>query len=95
MTEVLLPLMLALPLAGSLLLLVGPPRRSERLAARFGTLVTTATFAVSVWAAATSPQTDVEWVPSLGLRFHLGIDGISAPLVLLTSGLTALCMVYL
>ncbi|MGH8938227.1 MAG: complex I subunit 4 family protein, partial [Actinomycetes bacterium] len=87
--------MLALPLAGSLLLLVGPPRRSERLAARFGTLVTTATFAVSVWAAATSPQTDVEWVPSLGLRFHLGIDGISAPLVLLTSGLTALCMVYL
>ncbi|HEX7188742.1 MAG TPA: NADH-quinone oxidoreductase subunit M, partial [Actinomycetes bacterium] len=95
MTDWLLPLLLALPAAGSLLLLVGPPRRSERLAAQFGTVVATATFAVSIWAAVTSPSTDVEWVPSLGLRFHLGIDGVSAPLVLLTSGLTALCMAYL
>jgi NADH-quinone oxidoreductase subunit M len=94
-TDWLLPLLLALPAAGSLLLLVGPPRRSERLAAQFGTVVATATFAVSIWAAVTSPSTDVEWVPSLGLRFHLGIDGVSAPLVLLTSGLTALCMAYL
>jgi hypothetical protein len=35
--------MLALPLVGSLLLLVGPPRRSERLAAQFGTAVATVT----------------------------------------------------
>ena len=95
MTEALIPLMLALPLAGSLLLLVGPPRRSERLAAQLGTAVAAATFAVSVWVAAVSPETDVEWVPTLGLRLHLGTDGVSTPLVLLTSGLTALCMVYL
>jgi NADH-quinone oxidoreductase subunit M len=94
-SEALIPLMLALPLAGSLLLLVGPPRRSERLAARFGTVVATATFAVSVWVAAASPETDAEWVPTLGLRLHLGVDGVSSPLVLLTSGLTALCMAYL
>ena len=34
-------------------------------------------------------------MPDLGLRFHLGIDGISSPLVLLTALLTLLCMVYL
>ena len=95
MRELVLPLLLALPLAGSLLLLVAPPRRGERLAVPLGLGVSTLTFAVSVWAAAASPETDARWVPSLGLRFHLGIDGISAPLVLLTAGLTALCMAYL
>ena len=95
MSEALIPLMLTLPLAGSLLLLVGPPRRSERLAAQFGTAVAAATFAVSVWVGVASPETDVEWVPTLGLRLHLGTDGVSTPLVLLTSGLTALCMAYL
>ena len=95
MSDLLLPLLLALPLAGALLLLVAPPHLGERLAARFGTVVATATFAVSVWAASASPGTDVQWVPSLGLRFHLGVDGISAPLVLLTAGLTALCIAYL
>ena len=34
-------------------------------------------------------------MPELGLRFHLGIDGISSPLVLLTALLTLLCCVYL
>jgi NADH-quinone oxidoreductase subunit M len=49
---------------------------------------------VAVWAALAGEEVDREWVPSLGLRFHLGIDGISAPLVLLTAGLTFLCLVY-
>ena len=95
MSELLIPVMLGLPLAGSLLLLVGPPRRSERLAVPFGVVVAAAVFAVSVWVAATSPETDTQWVPSLGLRLHLGTDGVSSPLVLLTSGLTLLCMAYL
>jgi NADH-quinone oxidoreductase subunit M len=95
MNDLLLPLLLALPLAGALLLLVAPPRLGERLAAELGTAVATVTFAVSVWATAVSPETDVEWVPTLGVRFHLGTDGISSPLVLLTTGLTALCMAYL
>jgi NADH-quinone oxidoreductase subunit M len=40
-------------------------------------------------------QVDWRWVPALGLRFHLGIDGISAPLVLLTTGLTFLVCLHL
>ncbi|MBK1441155.1 NADH-quinone oxidoreductase subunit M [Parapedobacter sp. ISTM3] len=30
------------------------------------------------------------WIPSLGIHFHVGIDGISLPLVLLTNGLVPL-----
>jgi NADH-quinone oxidoreductase subunit M len=40
-------------------------------------------------------ELDLRWVPALGLRFHLAIDGISAPLILLTAGLTFLVCVHL
>ncbi|MFY1635860.1 complex I subunit 4 family protein [Solwaraspora sp. WMMB335] len=39
-------------------------------------------------------QLDLAWVPALDLRFQLGVDGISYPLVLLTTGLTLLCCGY-
>lgn len=35
-------------------------------------------------------EVDRPWVPALGLRLHLGLDGISAPLVLLTALLVLL-----
>ncbi|WP_328464901.1 NADH-quinone oxidoreductase subunit M [Actinoplanes sp. NBC_00393] len=35
-----------------------------------------------------------DWVPALGLSFHLGVDGISYPLVVLTGLLTLLCCAY-
>src|SRR5690606_24712034 len=31
-----------------------------------------------------------DWIPALGIHFHIGIDGISLPLVLLTNGLIPL-----
>ncbi|MEU8238001.1 NADH-quinone oxidoreductase subunit M [Actinoplanes missouriensis] len=37
---------------------------------------------------------DVPWVPALGLEFHLGVDAISYPLVVLTGLLTLLCCAY-
>ncbi|ASW53511.1 NuoM family protein [Plantactinospora sp. KBS50] len=37
---------------------------------------------------------DLPWVPGLDLRFHLGVDGISYPLVVLTGLLTLLCCAY-
>nr|BFE85777.1 hypothetical protein GCM10020093_083780 [Planobispora longispora] len=40
-------------------------------------------------------ETDMAWIPGLDLRFHLGVDGISLPLVVLTALLTFLCFVYL
>ncbi|MEU0359175.1 complex I subunit 4 family protein [Streptomyces cyaneofuscatus] len=38
--------------------------------------------------------TDISWIPALGVRVHLGIDGISLPLLLLTALLTFLCALY-
>ncbi|MEV1200754.1 complex I subunit 4 family protein [Microbispora rosea] len=40
-------------------------------------------------------QTDWPWIPGLGLRFHLGVDGVSLPLVVLTALLVFLCFVHL
>ena len=95
MSELLLPLLLAVPLAGSVLMLVLRPAAGERVAVPVGIGVTALTGALAVWASATSPETDVRWVPDLGLRLHLGVDGVSKPLVLLTALLELLCMVYL
>jgi NADH-quinone oxidoreductase subunit M len=39
-------------------------------------------------------QVDVAWVPAIDVRFHLGVDGISYPLVVLTALLTLLCCGY-
>ena len=35
-------------------------------------------------------STDISWIPALDVRIHLGIDGISLPLVVLTALLTFL-----
>ncbi|MFC3501456.1 NuoM family protein [Micromonospora krabiensis] len=53
-------------------------------------------FAWSATAPAVRPwhQLDLPWVPGLDLRFHLGVDGISYPLVVLTALLTLLCCGY-
>ena len=44
---------------------------------------------VHAWA-----ETDVSWVPALGVRFHVGIDTISMPLIVLTALLVFLCCLY-
>ena len=92
--ETLLPALLAVPLAGSLGMLLLPPRLADDLAAWVGVAASGVTALLAVWVVVAEPTTDVSWVPSLGLRFHLGVDGISSPLVLLTAGLTFLCAVY-
>ncbi|MDX6252406.1 MAG: NADH-quinone oxidoreductase subunit [Kribbellaceae bacterium] len=39
-------------------------------------------------------ETDVSWIPALDVRFHLGIDTISMPLIVLTALLVFLCCLY-
>jgi NADH-quinone oxidoreductase subunit M len=39
-------------------------------------------------------QIDASWVPAVQLRFHIGVDGVSYPLVVLTALLTLLCCLY-
>ncbi len=39
-------------------------------------------------------EVNTSWVPALNLDFHLGVDGVSYPLVVLTGLLTVLCCAY-
>src|SRR5260221_5973448 len=39
-------------------------------------------------------EINLPWVPALGINFHLGVDGVTAPMVLLT-GLAAFCGVLI
>lgn len=92
-------LLVALPLAGCLAVLALP----ARWAVRAGIVVTGlvlldagAMAAVFDYGAAGAIQLAVNWpwVPAIDLRFHLGVDGVSLPLVVLTALLTLLCLVY-
>ncbi|GAA1268969.1 NADH-quinone oxidoreductase subunit M [Kitasatospora nipponensis] len=75
----------------------------ERRALRFNALVTGVVLVLAIALAAgfdhghpsrMQAVTDTAWIPSLGVRLHLGVDGISLPLVVLTALLTFLCAVY-
>jgi NADH-quinone oxidoreductase subunit M len=39
-------------------------------------------------------EVDTSWIGSIGARYHMGIDGISLPLVILTTAITFLCIIY-
>jgi NADH-quinone oxidoreductase subunit M len=93
-------LLLAVPLLGCLAVLGIP----ARLAVAFGIVVTSLTFLITVAMAVlfgySHPagmqfSVDVPWIPPIDLRFHLGVDGISLPLIVLTALLSMLCAVYL
>jgi len=84
-----------LPLAGALLLVLFPKER-KALIARFATLVAGAGFLASLplwfaWESAPADAQgfrfvqDVSWIPSIGARYTVGVDGISMLLVLLTT----------
>ncbi|MFF3864569.1 NuoM family protein [Micromonospora sp. NPDC001898] len=104
--QVLLVAALAVPAVGAAVVAVVPGDRAARLvgtAAAGLTLLATAWLAAGdhLWtgygpAPAVRPwhQLDLPWVPGLDLRFHLGVDGISYPLVVLTALLTLLCCAY-
>lgn len=39
-------------------------------------------------------STDITWIPALDVRLHIGVDGISLPLLVMTALLTFLCALY-
>ena len=103
-----LPVLLALPLAGAVALFVQAMRApkdqsadaamsaSRRLA--FGIFMAEAVLALGLWWSvdATSPDwqayIDLAWIPQWGARFTLGLDGIALMLVLLTTSLMPLAV---
>ena len=95
----LLTLITFLPAAGAVLVFL-VPRRREAATKTITVAVTAATFAASVplyWgfdpARADYQFPDWHaWMPTLGISYHLGVDGISLLLVLLTTFLMPLVM---
>jgi NADH-quinone oxidoreductase subunit M len=97
-----------LPLLGALAaLLPAPPglrgRGQEQAVLRHGVTVTGAVLLLSIVLAAgfdyghsarMQGATDLSWIPALGIHIHLGVDGISLPLIVLTALLTFLCALY-
>ncbi|MBT0767805.1 NADH-quinone oxidoreductase subunit M [Kineosporia sp. J2-2] len=100
--EWLLPAIVLVPLGGAPLLLC--LRLPDRAAAWFGVAAGTVTLLLGGWATFVAwdrglgrMQLEVrtEWVPALGVQVHLGADGVSAPLILLTALLAVLVCAHL
>ena len=101
MTLPLLTLLITVPLGGGVLaLLLGRGVSRDHLAKQFALVVSLVTFALSVvvWMkfnAASAEFQFVEqhsWLPDFGISYHLGIDGISLVLVMLTTFLTPIAL---
>ncbi len=97
-----LPSLLIVPLVGSLVLLVAGGR-AERWATQFGVAVQTISLFITLIAlgsfsiddgASMQLVAEWRWIPELGIDFRLGVDGVSMPLVLLTSLLGWCTAVY-
>ncbi|MEX0586700.1 MAG: proton-conducting transporter membrane subunit, partial [Pirellulales bacterium] len=102
-----LSLVIFLPAAGALALAFFP-REKEESVRLFSLAVTIAVFLITAWMAipgtGDNPQFHIEptgavqsvvvakWIPALGVEYFLGVDGISFPLVILTSFLSVLSM---
>jgi NADH-quinone oxidoreductase subunit M len=93
-----LTLVTFIPLAGALLLLLFP--RRDRDIRVFSLVVSLLTFVVSLHLPAhfqralSGFQFEVNhsWIPTPNIRYHMGVDGVSMWLVVLTTFLTPLCV---
>jgi NADH-quinone oxidoreductase subunit M len=88
-----------LPLAGAILVML-VPREEEAIHRGLGLLTAIVTFAVSLLIlsgfdagqAGFQLEVDKSWIEPLGIHFHLGVDGISLWLVMLTTFLVPLTL---
>lgn len=106
--QIVLAALVVLPLLGALAaLLPAPPglrgRGPEQAVLRHGVTVTGAVLALSIVLAVgfdhghparMQGTTDLSWIPALRVHLHLGVDGVSLPLIVLTALLTFLCALH-
>src|SRR5918999_1991396 len=90
-----------LPIVGALVIVLVPSDR-DRMVRGLGILFTGAALVLSIAIAigfdygteGLQYELDVNWISAIGARYHVGIDGISMPLYVLTFLLSFLCAVY-
>ncbi|MCJ7445203.1 MAG: NADH-quinone oxidoreductase subunit M [Methanotrichaceae archaeon] len=94
-----LSLMIAIPLLGAIITFLTRSRAQARSVALIASLVP---LLISLWVymdfekASKTMQfvENYEWVPSLGINYTIGIDGISLPLILLSTIVSILVIIY-
>ncbi len=102
MTWPILSVVTFLPLVGALVVYISPGddeagQRNSRWIALWTTLVTFALSLILVWRFDPS-QTDFQFVEktswlATGITYHMGVDGISLPFVILTTALMPICII--
>ncbi len=95
-----LSLITFLPLAGGIIILFLPKTR-QGLMKNVALLASAATFVLSLILVAMYRigqgmqfQEIFRWIPGIGINYHLGVDGLSLPLFVLTALLSVLSVVY-
>jgi NADH-quinone oxidoreductase subunit M len=92
-----------LPLVGSAVLLFVPSAQEGAIKIT-GTVFALGALVVGILVAlrfdyanagAIQMEVDAQWIPQIGARYHVGVDGISLPLIVLSLLVTFLCMIYL
>jgi len=90
-----------LPAVGAVILAL-LPKQQERAIKAAGVLISGAALLVGLAVlgvyrfgeAGMQLEKDVSWIPSIGARFHVGLDGIALPMFILSLLVTFLCMIY-
>ncbi|RLC78456.1 MAG: NADH-quinone oxidoreductase subunit M [Chloroflexi bacterium] len=92
---------LLIPLAGALLIMI-IPREDARTIRQVGiffaflslVLATVVWILVAPNAGVMQLEEKYPWIPTFNINFHLGVDGLSAPMIFLTALLTTLSLFY-
>jgi NADH-quinone oxidoreductase subunit M len=88
------------PLLGAIIVMF-IPGQNEKLIKNFSILISLIPLVLSciLWATYNDSGTyyateDYQWIPAIGVRYHMAVDGLSLPLVVLTALLTTLSLWY-
>jgi NADH-quinone oxidoreductase subunit M len=85
-----------------MLAVMAAPKADETLQKAIALVTTIATFGVTIALAASFNYdksglqlgTDKSWIDVINSRFHIGLDGISLPMLILSAFVTLLCVIY-
>lgn len=100
-----LPILTFSPLLGAAILMFVPKEKPTVIKA-LSIVVSLVPLAMSIWLWAAYDRSGAQfprgtqflsmaqWIPSLGVTFKMGIDGLSVPLIFLTTLLTTLSLIY-
>lgn len=105
MDPYILPILTFIPLLGAAIVMFIPKEKPAAIKA-VSIAISLIPLAMSIWLwlaysgsggqfpSGTQFESLAKWIPALGVNFHMGVDGLSVPLVFLTTLLTTLSLTY-